>query len=424
MTSYSMRQSDLFTKTKRSISQEESSVNASLLLRAGYIDKLMAGVYSYLPLGLRVLNNIENITREEMTRVGGQEILMPALQPREPWDKTDRWNTIDVLYKFKSQENSDLLLAPTHEETVTPLVGATILSHKDLPRYVYQIQTKFRNEKRAKSGLLRGREFRMKDLYSFHADNADLDEYYEKVKEAYTRIYQRCGIGATTYLTYASGGAFSQYSHEYQTLCESGEDIIYLWREKNIAVNREILEEVKANPEWKDAVFEEHKAIEVGNIFKLGTRFSGAFKLEYQDSSDQRLPIIMGCYGLGTSRLVGAIAEVHHDERGLKWPREVAPFDIHLLSILPNEEAQKKAEELYAALNAKKYSVLYDDRVVSAGEKFSDADLIGLPIRVLVSAKTLKNNSVEIKVRGSEQAILVPIEEFLSAPEAHYAENS
>jgi len=416
MSIYSLRQTELLTKTKRSISHEETSVNASLLMRGGFVEKLMAGVYSFLPLGQRVLLNIENIVREEMMKIGAQEILMPSLQPKELWETTDRWETMDILYKLKSSENRDLLLGPTHEEVVTPLVGSFIQSHKDLPRHVFQIQTKFRNEKRAKSGLLRGREFRMKDMYSFHTDSQDLDIFYEKAKEAYANIFKRCGLAEKTYLTYASGGAFSQYSHEYQTLAEYGEDYIYIWQEKNIAVNREIIEEVRQQPEWKTAQFEERKSIEVANIFKLGTRFSDAFNVAYQDASGNRCPVYMGCYGIGTTRLVGAIAEVCHDARGLLWPHEVSPFDIHLVSLLNDSEDRSQAENIYKCLSDQGYKVLYDDRQLSAGEKFSDADLIGIPVRVLISVKTLKNQSLEIKPRNSEQALLVEIESFLSNP--------
>jgi len=341
------------------------------------------------------------------------------LQPKELWDTTQRWDSMDILYKLKSSENRDLLLGPTHEEVVTPLLGSFIQSHKDLPRYVFQIQTKFRNEKRAKSGLLRGREFRMKDMYSFHATSADLDIFYEKVKEAYVTIFKRCGLGDFTYLTYASGGAFCQYSHEYQTLAEHGEDYIYLWRDKNVAVNREIIEDVRQTTAWQGAQFDEKKAIEVGNIFKLGTRFSDAFGLTYQDTHGQRQPIYMGCYGLGTTRLMGTIAEVCCDARGLIWPREVAPFDVHLISLLTNPEEQAQADAIYNALSAQGYKVLYDDRTASAGEKFSDADLIGLPLRVVISAKTLKNKSIEMKARTSEQATLVGIELFLANPEKY-----
>lgn len=411
-----MRQSQLVSKTRRSADQEEVSVNAALLTKAGYIDKLMAGVYSYLPLGQRVLFRVERIIREEMAKIGSQEILMPALQPKEPWDKTARWDSMDVLFKLKGAGDRDLALGPTHEEIVTPLVGAFVQSYKDLPRSVFQIQTKFRNEARAKSGLLRGREFRMKDMYSFHATLEDLDAYYEEAQKAYEQIFRRCGLGHLTYLTYASGGDFCQYSHEYQTVTSHGEDQIYLWREKNVAVNHEILDEIQSVSEWKDAKFETLKSIEVGNIFKLGSRFSDAFGLFYQDKNGARMPIYMGCYGIGSTRLVGAIAEIHHDENGLIWPTEVAPFDFHLLALTRDAKDKEAADKLYDELTKRGISVLYDDREGSAGEKFADSDLLGIPVRGVISRKTLnelEEPSVEIKQRIEKESIVISIKDLL-----------
>ncbi|MHB9148449.1 MAG: proline--tRNA ligase, partial [Candidatus Amoebophilus sp.] len=311
-----MKLSNLITKTRKEASSQDVSVNAQLLERAGYISRLMAGVYSFLPLGLRVLTNIENIIREEMTKLGGQEILMPALQPRENWNITDRWDKVDVLFKLKGAGDRDLCLGPTHEEIVTPLIGSYIQSYKDLPTAVYQIQTKFRNEPRSKSGLLRGREFRMKDLYSFHRTQEDLDNFYEQAKIAYQNIFTRCGLGDITYLTYASGGVFSKYSHEFQTSTQYGEDIIYLCTNCSIAINKELIEEVFECPQCKEVKLEEQKAIEVGNIFKLGTKFSNAFNLSYLDEFGKSQEIIMGCYGIGSSRLMGTIVEILHDNKG------------------------------------------------------------------------------------------------------------
>lgn len=411
-----MKQSQLISKTRRSADHEEISVNAALLMKAGFVDKLMAGVYSYLPLGQRVLVKVENIIREEMSKIGSQEILMPSLQPKEPWEKTERWDTLDVLFRLKGAGDRDLALGPTHEEIVTPLVGSFIQSYKDLPCSVFQIQTKFRNEARAKSGLLRGREFRMKDMYSFHTTLEDLDAYYEAAQSAYVQIFKRCGLGDLTYLTYASGGAFSQYSHEYQTITLHGEDEIYLWREKNIAVNYEILEDVKKTDEWKEAQFETLKSIEVGNIFKLGTRFSDAFGLFYQDKTGTRMPVYMGCYGIGSTRLMGAIAEIHHDEKGLIWPEEVAPFDFHLIALTKEGKDKETADKLYETLTQSGLAVLYDDREASAGEKFADSDLLGIPVRGVVSKKTLNDfseASIEIKERKKSEGKIVTIHEFL-----------
>lgn len=407
-----MRQSELCTKTQKEISKEETSINAQFLLRGGFIDKLTSGVFSYLPLGLRVLNKIEAIVREEMNSLGAQEILMPALHPRENWDTTGRWDVVDVLFKLVGSGDKEYALGATHEEIVTPLLKKYIASYKDLPRAVYQIQTKFRNEARAKSGVLRGREFRMKDLYSFHKNQDDLDTYYEIVKDAYFRIYNRCGIGSLTYLTYASGGAFSKFSHEFQTLTSSGEDLIYICESCKVALNKEIIDEIGMFcPECKSPNVKEEKAIEVGNIFKLGTKFSEPFELNFQDEQDTTHPVIMGCYGIGPSRVMGTVVEVHNDERGILWPKEIAPFDVHLISLCKDEQ-KPQAELLYKQLS-QKVEVLFDDRIdVTAGTKFADSDLIGIPVRIVVSQKTLEKNSVEVKFRAESEAKLVSLDEI------------
>ncbi len=413
-----MKQSKLFTKTQKEISKDENSINAQFLLRAGFVDRLTSGVFSYLPLGLRVLNKIENIIREEMNTVGGQEILMPALHPRENWDITGRWDVVDVLFKLTGSGEKEYALGATHEEVVTPLLKKQIFSYKDLPQSVYQIQTKFRNEARAKSGILRGREFRMKDLYSFHADQSDLDLYYEKVKDAYFRIYEKCGIGALTYLTYASGGAFSQFSHEFQTLTSSGEDLIYICDTCKISVNKEILEEIGNQcPECQSSSLREEKAIEVGNIFKLGTKFSAPFELSYTDEQGTPHDVIMGCYGIGPSRVMGTIVEVHHDDKGIIWPKNIAPYQVHLVSLCRETADIQTADKLYEKLSAQGVEVLYDDRDgVRAGEKFADSDLIGIPVRLVISPKTIEKNSVEVKLRTQSEATLVAfaeLEEYL-----------
>lgn len=411
-----MRQSQLFTKTQKQISEDEVSINAQLLLRAGFVDRLFAGVYTILPLGLRVLTKIENIIREEMNRVGGQEILMPALHPKENWDVTGRWDVVDVLFKLNGSGDKEYALGATHEEIVTPLMKRFLLSYKDLPRAVYQMQTKFRNEARAKSGILRGREFRMKDLYSFHANQENLDEYYERMTEAYFRVYTRCGLREKTYLTFASGGAFSKYSHEYQTITEAGEDLIYICEKCQIAANKEILADVdNACPQCKNKELKEQKAIEVGNIFKLGTRFSEPFDLRFMDETGQEKPVIMGCYGLGPSRVMGTVVEVHHDDKGIVWPTEIAPFAIHLISLCQESKDVETATDLYNTLTEKGIEVLYDDRPdARAGEKFADSDLFGIPLRVVVSPKTIAAQSVETKARAAGEAKIIPLNEFLA----------
>lgn len=408
-----MRYSALFGKTVKQAPHDTDSTNARLLTQGGFIRQLMAGVYSYLPLGLRVLDRIEQIVREEMQSIGAQEVLMPALQPKDPWATTGRWSDPgpEVMFQFMARGDKEMGLGWTHEEIITPLAGGFIRSYKDLPFAAYQIQTKFRNEPRAKSGLLRGREFRMKDLYSFHATPEDLEAYYLKVQGAYANIFRRLGLDA--FLTEASGGAFSKYSHEYQVLTDSGEDIIFYCSACRYAQNREVAE-VKAGdtcPKCSQGTIAEGKAIEVGNIFRLHTRFSDAFGVLFTDEDGSRKPVLMGCYGLGPSRVMGGIVEVHHDERGIVWPASVAPFAVHVLSLRGKVDPtapQNEAEKLVAELEAVGVSVLWDDRDVSPGEKFADADLLGLPLRLVISEKTLAEDVVEWKTRTDVDAQKVP----------------
>ena len=405
-----MKQSKLFTKTVKELPRDEVSFNAKILIKAGFINKTAAGVHTFLPLGLRAHNKICGIIREEMDAIGGQEILMPALTPKSVWETTGRWKNFDALFKLAGADGKEYALGATHEEVITPLAGNYIFSHKDLPAYIYQIQTKFRNEPRAKSGLLRGREFSMKDLYSFHKDENDLNKYYEVVMKAYFKIFKRCGLGNITYLTYASGGAFSKYSHEFQTLSAAGEDVIYICDKCEVAINEEILADQKNKcPQCGGGKLRKEKAIEVGNIFKLGTRFSRPFKLRYMDEKERARDVIMGCYGIGPSRIMGTIVEVHHDDKGIIWPEEVAPFKVHLLSLGQNEEA----EEIYKNLEKSGAEVLYDDRDISAGEKFADADLIGIPYRAVVSRKSLAAGGIELKRRDSRKSEILSAEELL-----------
>ncbi|GAC1412271.1 MAG: proline--tRNA ligase [Candidatus Doudnabacteria bacterium] len=417
-----MLQTKLFTKSSKESPKDEPSKNAQLLEQGAFVQKLLAGVYNYLPLGNRVLQKIEKIVREEMDKVGA-EILMPSLQPKENWEKTNRWNDLDVLFKVKSQHGYEYALGPTHEENIAPLAKKLISSYRDLPVAFYQIQTKFRDEARAKSGLLRGREFRMKDLYSFHTNQADLDLYYSKVQETYQRVFNRLGVKAI--LTEASGGSFSKYSHEYQVETDAGEDVIYICEhcEKEgqpIAKNKEIYsgEDEKCSQCGKSQ-WRETKACEVGNIFKLGTKYSAPFEVTYVDESDGVETAIMGCYGIGTTRLMGVIAEVHNDDKGLKWPKEVSPFLIHITPLTnkdpqTQEKVWQEAQQIYDLLTSKGYEVLLDDRQESAGVKFNDSDLIGIPHRLVVSEKTLKEDSVEWKERAGDQAKLVKIKEIIS----------
>ena len=408
-----MYQSKLFIKTKREAPKDEEAINAQLLIRAGFIDKLMAGVYTFLPLGLRTLKKIENIIREEMNKAGGQEILMPGLQPKENWVKTGRWDSMDDLYKIKDASGREFALGPTHEEVIFPLLKNAVFSYKDLPLYVYQIQNKFRMELRAKSGLLRGREFLMKDFYSFHADEKDRDEYYDFMAKIYKNIFNILGIGDKTYYTLASGGTFSKYSHEFQTVTEAGEDTIHICGKCEMAINDEIIKENKVCPKCGESSFSQKKAIEVGNIFKLKEKFADDFGLKFKDKNGTEKTVITGCYGIGLGRLMGAIIETNHDEKGMIWPEAVAPFQVHLIRLTTNDKRQTIfADKIYNALQKSGVEVLYDDREdVGAGEKFADADLIGIPWRAVISERT--GNKIEIKKRNEKKTKLVSEKEFI-----------
>lgn len=402
-----MRQSRLFTKTRKEAPSDEVAKNARLLIQAGFIHKEMAGVYSYLPLGLRVLNNINKIVREELDALGAVELSMTALQNPDLWKKTDRWEQ-DVWFKTSLNAGGEAGFGWTQEEEITNIAAAYVNSYKDLPFSAYQIQTKFRNEERAKSGIMRGREFLMKDLYSFHTDQDDLDWFYEKVTEAYQRMYQRCGLGESTFITFASGGAFSKYSHEFQTVSDAGEDTIYVHNEKKIAVNKEVYtDEVLSDLGITKSDMEEKKAVEVGNIFKLGTRFSEALDLTYKNEKGDDNPVIMGCYGFGPSRVMGTIVEVLSDDKGIVWPKEIAPFAVHLIALGEDEKVKKSADALYDELLAKGVETLYDDRDARPGEKFADADLIGIPHRIVVSEKSLAAGGVELKGRTETESRIV-----------------
>lgn len=553
-----MRYSLLFGKTKLEAPADADSVNAKLLSQGGFIDKLVAGVYTFLPLGLRVLQKINGIIREEMNAIGGQEIIMPSLHPREVWLKTGRDATMnDILYRTKGAGESDFVFGPSHEEIVTPLATHFIQSYKDLPFSVYQIQTKFRNEPRAKSGILRGREFSMKDMYSFHTSDEDLDAFYEKATQAYFNVFKRCGLD--TYIIESSGKPFSdKLSHEFAVKTAAGEDTMMLCGKCRFAQNIEIAEmkfeddnageqektlkkvqakrgisieegailhrvperkilksviykvkngllgvcirgDLKINQErlakflrekvrtaTKDelqaaglvlgfispieqtipfiadhsikymkncvtganefeqdfvnanigrdftvkeflhladlplscpkcsSVLREEKAVEVGNIFKLSTKYSKDFDLTYASKEGEKRHIIMGCYGIGTTRLAGTIVEASHDEHGIIWPKSVAPYGVHLVSLGNDEAVMQEAEKIYKYLQEKKIDVLFDDRAESIGKKLNDADLIGIPLRVVVSKKTLEKKGVEVKKRSSKEAVIVPAGDILN----------
>lgn len=411
-----MRQSQLFTKTRREAPKDEQAKNAQLLIRAGFVHKELAGVYTYLPLGLRVLNNITRIIREEMNRIGGNEMVMTALQDKQVWEKTDRWDDakVDNWFKTEFKSGGETGLAITHEEPITRMMSEHIASYRDLPRYAYQFQTKFRNELRAKSGVIRGKEFLMKDLYSFSKDEEEHQAFFAKAREAYRAVFTRTGIGKDTYVTFASGGIFSQFSEEFQTVSEAGEDTIYVDEAKGIAVNKEVLtEETLTTLGLTRENLVEKKAIEAGNIFSLGTRFSEPLGLTYMAEDGTRKPVVMGSYGIGPTRLMGIIAETWSDEKGLVWPEEVAPFAYHVVSLAGTDAGiASLADELYEDLS-KKYEVLYDDRDARAGEKFADSDLMGIPYRIVVGKEALASGRYELVNRKTGEVTMLLKEELL-----------
>jgi prolyl-tRNA synthetase len=405
-----MRLSKSFIKTLRDAPKDETAKSAGFLIRAGYIYKEMAGVYDYLPLGLKVIENIKSIVRDELNKIGGQEVLMAALQNPELWKKTDRWDDqkVDIWFKTELSAGGELGLAPTHEEPITNMLKTYVKSYKDLPLAVYQFQTKFRNELRAKSGIMRTREFIMKDLYSFHTSEEDLDRYYHEVENAYARIYDRLGLGDTTFETFASGGVFSKYSHEYQTFIPVGEDTVYYNNDKSVVLNEEVLQDdVLEDLGVKREDLQETRAAEVGNIFKLKFKYSEPLGLKISDENNEIKTVYMGCYGIGISRVMGVIAEKFCDDKGLVWPENIAPFKYYLAPI--GENGSKIAEEIYLGNEDK---ILFDDRALRPGEKFADAELMGIPFRVVISDKTLAENSVEITNRKTGESKLISIEEF------------
>ena len=405
-----MRLSKSFTKTFRQIDKSETAKNAQLLIRAGYLNKEMAGVYDFLPLGLRTLNNITNIIRAEMNSLGAEELQMTALQSSESWQKTGRWSddVMDIWFKTDLNAGDLVGLAPTHEEPLTHMLSHFIQSYKDLPVYVYQFQTKFRNELRAKSGILRTREFLMKDLYSFTTDEEQHKAFYAAVEAAYRRIFDHLGLGDDTYETFASGGAFSKYSHEYQTFLPVGEDTVYYNEDRSIVLNEEVLQpDVLDDLGVKREELKSTTAAEVGNIFTLKYKFSEPLGLNYNAQSGEQKTVFMGSYGIGVSRVMGVIVEKFADEKGLVWPENVAPYKYYLIAI--GDRAEKVAEEFY-----KKHTdeTIFDDRDARPGEKFADADLMGIPKRIVISDKTLADKKVEITDRKTGETKLIPLEKL------------
>ncbi|NCO10336.1 prolyl-tRNA synthetase [Candidatus Saccharibacteria bacterium] len=408
-----MRISQLFTKTLKQAPADEVAKNAQLLIRAGYVYKEMAGVYAYLPLGIRVLENIKKIVREEMNAIGSNELIMTSLQRKEVWEKTSRWNddVVDVWFKTRLKDDTEVGLGWSHEEPIIEMLKNYVHSYKDLPISLYQFQPKMRNELRAKSGIMRGREFVMKDMYSLHTSAEDLQTYYDQTIEAYKRVYNRLGIGADTYVTFASGGAFTRFSHEFQTICDAGEDVIYLHREKNIAINEEVIDSAVEELGIERSELEKVKTAEVGNIFNFGSQKTNDMGLFYTDNKDERQSLYLGSYGIGVTRVMGVIAEKLSDDKGLVWPEAVAPYRVYLVSI---GDVAEQATELYESLQGAGVSVLYDDRDERPGEKFADAELMGLPYRVTISERLVANNQFELTYRASGETELLTRAELLA----------
>jgi prolyl-tRNA synthetase len=410
-----MRLSQLFTKTSKNVPADETAKNARLLIRAGYIHKEISGVYAYLPLGLRVVENIKKIIREEMNNLGGQELIMTNLQNPEIWKLTGRWSdeAVDVWFKTTLQDETELGLAWSHEEPIMQMMQKFINSYRDLPASVYQFQTKLRSELRAKSGIMRGREFIMKDMYSLHASQADMDQYYDKAIEAYKKIYERLGLGAETFVTFASGGAFTKFSHEFQTICEAGEDTLYINEDKTIAVNKEVLNDAAQEIGIDKSQLKPVTSAEVGNIFKFGTEKSEKMNINFTDADGNQQPIFLASYGIGVTRVMGVIAEKFSDEKGLVWPANIAPAKVYLARLQMDETVVKAADELYNRLAQAGIEVLYDDRDVRAGEKFADADLLGIPYRIVVSQSTINSGRHELKGRTEAEARSLSSEEII-----------
>ncbi|MFH1404711.1 MAG: aminoacyl--tRNA ligase-related protein [Patescibacteria group bacterium] len=427
-----MKYSKLFGKTTKNVPADETAKNAQLLLKGGFIYKEMAGAYAFLPLGLRVIEKIKQIIREEINGVGGQEIMMTTLQRKELWEKTDRWDDekVDIWFKTALKNGSDVGLAWSHEEPITDMMTGFVSSYRDLPMKVYQFQNKLRNETRAKSGIMRTREFVMKDLYSYSRTEEEHQQIYNEVTQAYHRIFDRLGLGEDTFFTFASGGAFTQFSHEFQTVTEAGEDTIYLNRDRKIAINKEVLtEEVMSQLGITRDELEEVPASEVGNIFNFGTTKSEQLGLTFTDEDGDTKPVVLGSYGIGLGRVMGVLVEHCADNSGIVWPKSVAPFHVQLVSLWAKDESVREkvldaSESLYTDLEKAGVEVLWDDRVdVSAGEKFADGDLIGIPLRIVISEKTLAESSFEWKERNSKESRLIKSEDIISEIKSFVSES-
>lgn len=406
-----MKRTQLFTKTRKDAPSDEQAKNAQLLIRAGFVHKVMAGVYAYTPLGMRVVENIKQIVREEMNRVRGGELIMSALQRPDTWQGTGRWDDeiVDVWFKTKLKDGQEVGLAWSHEEAIIEMMKEHINSYKDLPQSVYQFQTKFRNELRSKSGIMRGREFVMKDMYSVHTTEEDMDRYYDEVIEAYKCVFDRLGIGDKTFVTFASGGAFTKFSHEFQTICDAGEDTLYVNAEQTIAVNEEVLEDATKEIGIDKALLNPVVSAEVGNIFKFGTEKSEKMNFTFTDKDGKQKPLYVASYGIGVTRVMGVIAEMMSDEKGLIWHPNIAPYHVYLVSI---GNITEQTDDIYNNLQSAGIETLYDDRDERPGVKFADAELMGIPFRIVISERTLETASVELTDRASGETIMVPLDKI------------
>lgn len=406
-----MKQSKSFIFTSKEVPSDIKGISANLLWRGGFIDQLSSGIYSILPLGWRVHQRISQIIREELNNIGGQEIYLPALQPKEIWMESNRWDKMDPpLFKLKDRHNKEFALGSTHEEVITQLVGKKVKSFKELPFMLYQIQVKFRNELRATSGLLRTREFIMQDAYSFHQDEQDFQKYYQQIINAYKNIFKRCGV--PTLLVEASSGTIGgKSSHEFMIIAESGEDKIVICPKCNFAANVEVYKKDNC-PKCKNRL-DIKNCIEIGHIFNLGTQYSKKINANFINSKNQQKPLIMGCYGIGIGRLLASIVEASHDNCGIIWPSEIAPFQIHLIILQNEKRVIENGNDIYNVLEKNKFQVLYDEREISAGQKLVESDLLGIPLRIVISEKTLEKNAVELKLRQENKFELVEISQLI-----------
>lgn len=409
-----MKQTNLFSKTLHDAPKDETAKNAQLLIRAGYIHKEMAGVYDLLPLGFRVVENIKKIVREEMEAIGATELLMSSMQSKQTWTGTNRWDDkiVDVWFKSELHAGGEVGFGWSHEEPITQMMKNHIASYKDLPVYVYQFQNKLRNELRAKAGVMRGREFLMKDMYSYSVDKEAHERFYELAKQAYVRVFERLGLGDDTFVTFADGGAFTKFSHEFQTICAAGEDVVYINRKKGIAINEEVMNsETLEQLGVTESELEKVTTAEVGNIFNFGTEKCEQMDLYFTNSDGEKTPVFLGSYGIGITRLMGVMAEKFSDDAGLIWPEHIAPFNVHLVSINADEQAQ----DLYDQMKKQGVEVLWDNRDARPGQKFADSDLMGIPHRVVISPKTLEHGGIEIKMRSQDETTIVSIDDFLKS---------